>query len=335
MSFSEIVELLKTPLSYFTSPSNRTFWLYLATSFILAILLQKSSLPEPDGAKGNLFKRLFPRTVYTHRSAIVDYIYFVTNTVLYAFILAPFFVLAPSVSHWIVTGLSTVCEPSELVLATPLVATVVVTVVMTLVADFATFLAHYLMHKIPALWEFHKVHHSAEVMTPMTVYRMHPLDDIFTVVVGGVLVGLADGLIRFFVTPAPSQQLLYGLGLVTFLFYVFGYNLRHSHIWVSYGRTVSKFLISPAQHQIHHSVALRHWDKNFGFVFAIWDWMFGSLYVPHGYEKLEFGLGTGEEKEYSSPLRLYLLPFVKVGGRWLSKISNVRPRGGRIKDGPN
>lgn len=320
MSFSEIIELFKTPIGYFTLPTNRTFWLYLVTSFVLAIVLHRSSLPAREDYQTNLFSRLFPRSVYTHRSAIVDYIYFITNTILYAFILAPFFALSPFVSERIVAALSTVSVPSELVVTTPLVATVLVTILMTVVADFGTFLGHYLMHKIPVLWEFHKVHHSAEVMTPMTVYRMHPLDDIFTIVVGALLLGTTDGLIRFFITPAPSQYLLYGLGLVTFLFYVFGYNLRHSHIWVSYGETVSKFLISPAQHQIHHSTARRHWDKNFGFVFAVWDWMFGSLYVPQGYEKLEFGLGTGEEKEYSSPLRLYLLPFVKIGKRWFGRL---------------
>jgi sterol desaturase/sphingolipid hydroxylase (fatty acid hydroxylase superfamily) len=328
MSFSDIIALFRTPIGHFTLPTNRTFWLYLASSFILAIVLQRSSLPNREDGQTNLFKRIFPRSVYTHRSAIVDYIYFITNSILYAFILAPFFALSPSVSANLVAVFSALGEPCELIVASPLAATIVVTIVMTFVADFGTFLGHYLMHKIPVLWEFHKVHHSAEVMTPMTVYRMHPLDDIFTIVIGGILLGVADGVIRFFVTPAPSQYLLHGLGLVTFLFYIFGYNLRHSHVWVSYGKTVSKFLISPAQHQIHHSVARRHWDKNFGFVFAVWDWIFGSLYVPQRYEKLEFGLGTGEEREYSSPLRLYLLPFVKIGRRWLGKAISLRSRVG-------
>ena len=37
---------------------------------------------------------------------------------------------------------------------------------------------------------------------------------------------------------------------------------------------------SPAMHQVHHSAQVRHWDKNMGEVFAIWDWMFGTIYVP-------------------------------------------------------
>ena len=44
-------------------------------------------------------------------------------------------------------------------------------------------------HKIPALWEFHKVHHSAEVMTPLTELRQHPVEIIVVV----NLIGLATG----------------------------------------------------------------------------------------------------------------------------------------------
>ena len=32
------------------------------------------------------------------------------------------------------------------------------------------------MHKIPILWEFHKIHHSATSLNPITQYRLHPLE---------------------------------------------------------------------------------------------------------------------------------------------------------------
>jgi len=34
--------------------------------------------------------------------------------------------------------------------------------------------------------------------------------------------------------------------------------------------------ISPAQHQVHHSVDAKHHHRNFGSALAIWDWMFGT-----------------------------------------------------------
>lgn len=35
---------------------------------------------------------------------------------------------------------------------------------------------HYCQHKISWLWAFHKVHHSAEGLTPLTANRHHPVD---------------------------------------------------------------------------------------------------------------------------------------------------------------
>jgi sterol desaturase/sphingolipid hydroxylase (fatty acid hydroxylase superfamily) len=118
--------------------------------------------------------------------------------------------------------------------------------------------------------------------------------------------------LSFFVSPVISVYAVYGLGVATYLFFLTGYHLRHSHIWLSYGLLLSTILISPAQHQIHHSKAKRHWDKNYGFILAIWDYLFGSLYVPKQKEAIEFGIGNGEEQLYSSPLKLYLLPFKRA-----------------------
>jgi sterol desaturase/sphingolipid hydroxylase (fatty acid hydroxylase superfamily) len=85
-------------------------------------------------------------------------------------------------------------------------------------------------------------------------------------------------------------------------------------VWFSYGPLLSKLFISPAQHQIHHSSARKHWDKNFGFIFAFWDLFFRSLYVPKEREELTFGLGEGrqEDIQYRSVTALYLLPFKKA-----------------------
>jgi len=52
---------------------------------------------------------------------------------------------------------------------------------------------------------------------------------------------------------------------------------------------------------------------------AVWDWMFGSLYVPKERETLEFGLGSKEDGEYSSVAKLYGLPFVKLYRKYLRR----------------
>ena len=295
---------LLAPLEYFSNPGSRVFALYLATSLLIALYLHFKQARAQSPMAG-----IFPQKVYTHRSAVVDYIYFITNTILYALILAPFVGFGPLVSNSLQKGLGLLLTPTIVTDISPLVATVSFSIIIALIADFGTFISHYWMHRVPLLWEFHKVHHSAEVMTPITVYRMHPLDDVITLLTIGLLTGVADAFARFFITPNISQYTVYGLGIATYLFFLTGYHLRHSHIWLSYGPKLSKVFISPAQHQIHHSKAKRHWNKNYGFIFALWDGIFGSLYIPKERESLEFGIGNGEEALYSSPLKLYVLPF--------------------------
>lgn len=294
------------PFNYLTDPHSRVFLLYLLTSTVIALVIHLFSARTESPIRA-----LVPKAVYLHRSAVVDYIYFITNSILYGVLLAPFVFFSTWISSFLFRILGGLSEPVLLAAEPNLVIVAGYTLVIAMASDFGTYLSHYLFHRIPVLWEFHKVHHSAEVLTPFTVYRMHPVDDLVTIMISGVFTGLIDALTRFFIAPGLSPFVLYGLGAVTFVFYVVGYNLRHSHIWWSFGPTLSKVFISPAQHQIHHSVARKHWDKNFGLIFALWDWMFGTLYVPVEREKITFGIGNGEDSEFSSPLRLYFLPFVK------------------------
>ncbi|MDC0136437.1 sterol desaturase family protein [Sulfitobacter sp.] len=101
------------------------------------------------------------------------------------------------------------------------------------------------------------------------------------------------------------------------MFNALGANFRHSHIWISYGPVLEHILISPAQHQVHHSVATKHHDKNYGSIFAIWDWIFGTLYVPKTVETLTFGVsdGTGKpmEQPYPTLMAAMVLPFKESG----------------------
>lgn len=56
--------------------------------------------------------------------------------------------------------------------------------------------------------------------------------------------------------------------------------------------------MSPAAHQIHHSTNPKHFDKNFGGAFAFWDWMFGTLHVPHDKREVhEVGLTDDQMRD--------------------------------------
>ena len=140
--------------------------------------------------------------------------------------------------------------------------------------DFGRFVAHSLLHDVPALWEFHKTHHSAEVLTPLTSFRVHPIDLVVMSLVPHAFTGLAGGCFAWaFGREIPVVGFL-GINLFLFACNLLG-NLRHWHVWISYGRRLGHLFISPAHHQIHHSADPRHWGMNRGFELAVWDWLYG------------------------------------------------------------
>ncbi len=183
------------------------------------------------------------------------------------------------------------------------------TLIAVIALDLAVYITHYLQHRVQVLWQFHQVHHSAEVLTPITFLRMHPVDLFFFGLAGSVLGGLAFAGFVYLTGTRAHLITIMNVNIFVFAFYLFGYNLRHSHIWLRYPRWLSHILISPAQHQTHHSVEDKHFDRNLGLIFAVWDWIFGTLYVPERYERLTYGLNRTEPNPFRSMSGIYLMPF--------------------------
>ena len=166
---------------------------------------------------------------------------------------------------------------------------VVYSVLSFIVLDFSRFFQHYLFHKIPFLWRFHKIHHSALVLTPMTLYRTHPVESLVSSFRRILVIGLMSGLFIFFSRSLLGAYAILGVNALDFVFNILGSNLRHSHVWLSFG-PLNHLFISPAQHQIHHSRAEKHFDKNLGFALSLWDKIFGTFYQVRDKEFLIFGV---------------------------------------------
>jgi sterol desaturase/sphingolipid hydroxylase (fatty acid hydroxylase superfamily) len=109
-------------------------------------------------------------------------------------------------------------------------AALLFTGVPALVMDAGIFAAHYLQHKVPALWEFHKVNHSAEVMTPITVYRMHPVDDLLSGTFVGLQTGAVHGVFALTYADGIGEITVLEVNVLLFIYYVAGYNLRHTPV---------------------------------------------------------------------------------------------------------
>jgi hypothetical protein len=73
---------------------------------------------------------------------------------------------------------------------------------------------------------------------------------------------------------------------------------------------IGRFIVSPAQHQIHHSCLPRHLDKNFAEHWAFWDALFGTLYLPVGHETLKLGLAGHTEQPHPGVLAANIRPVI-------------------------
>ena len=183
------------------------------------------------------------------------------------------------------------------------------TLVLFVAWDASRFALHWAMHRFRPLWAFHQVHHSAEVLTPLTFHRIHPLESLLYELRGiGVTGAVTAGFFYLFRQDAVGLELLGvpALGLV--LNAVFG-NLRHSDLWLRFPPAIERWFISPAQHQLHHTQ--EHAHRNLGTWLAVWDRLAGTLEISQD-PPARFGLPDGERNHGDDLVSAWFAPFLAV-----------------------
>lgn len=295
-------ELAQAGSSLLDASKRVSLW-YLMSAVLFAWLL----LTLRYGAVGwTRIKPFLSWRVWWHHSARTDYQLWLANRLLLAVLIPKTLTQAVWISwlyfYWQEQGFTSLGLnwPTSLVMG-------LFTLCYFLVDDFSRFLVHWAMHKSPWLWAFHQVHHSAKVLTPFTVFRTHPIEGLLFFLRSMAAQSL---VISAFLVAFPNQVSLwqvFGVLVTTFVFNVLGANLRHSGVALSYGPRIEKWLISPAQHQVHHSVAREHYDRNFGVTLAIWDRLFGSWHAGHDDQAIRYG--TGQKIDDMGMLGQWWQPF--------------------------
>lgn len=300
--YTDIVQGLQLALSYFVSPNKRVYWVYLISSLALAFMVFRSVKSGKS-----FWQFVFAKHNWWGSSPLADYGFFLFNGVIKVLFLTPLFVWGLRVSFQIKEGLlsqfgyvDAYFNETFLVIA--------YTVVLFVAKDFTSFLIHFAMHKIPLLWRFHKVHHSATVLNPITQYRIHPVELFFNNLSAVLCIAIVTGVFDFLYGGKLSVVAVAGVNVFNFLFLALGANLRHSHVALKYPEWLEKILISPYQHQIHHSDNQAHFDSNLGSVLAIWDKWWGTLIRSSQAKKIRFGLGA-ETDEFKSFWDNLIRPF--------------------------
>ncbi len=293
-------QALSDSLHSFLNPKSRVFIPYLLSALLLAGLFYTLVAPSKNKDWKHFFGTLLRKDLWWHPSARVDYGLLIVNNLVRVVLIAPYLMAHLAFSYTIVRAWEGVVGYQDGLQWSPLVINLLYTVVFLLVADFSRFLWHYCLHRVPFLWELHKVHHAAEVMTPLTLYRVHPLEYFLFRLRSLLVFGLVSGSFFFWFRTQLAPWSILNIHAGLFLFNLLGANLRHSHVPLSYGKRLERLFISPAQHQLHHSQATAHHNKNFGSLFAFWDGLFGSLLLSRPKEPLQFGIAPEEQGAYRS-----------------------------------
>jgi sterol desaturase/sphingolipid hydroxylase (fatty acid hydroxylase superfamily) len=307
-SLTAIVRVAAAPFVAWLDHRSVLYWPFLLSALFLAVVVWIGATRPHFRASaiGDFRRSVFPKAVWWHPSARADYVYYIVNTIFHG---ALFGSLILSMNWVAVTSVKVLTDlfgalPGESDMS---IAKLALTIFFFVTYDFGRFIAHFALHHVPALWIIHKVHHSAEVLTPITSMRAHPIELIWMASVPAITAGIPIGITIYLVGSDPGVVLVGGLHILIFFYSLIG-NLRHSHVWLSYGFVLNHIFVSPAQHQIHHSQRPDQFGKNVGYALAVWDWLFGTLYVPKGRETFSFGLGDGSDTGYHSLRGMYLKP---------------------------
>jgi sterol desaturase/sphingolipid hydroxylase (fatty acid hydroxylase superfamily) len=280
-------------------------WQYLLITVTIAtciwLIRRGGGSKGADGRerKTGLVQFLLPRDVYFHESARVDIWLWVTERVLRPFwALGLFVTIGPLTESSVINLLRWVFGETP-ALQSNLPWMMIYSLAILLVYDLVFFATHYTMHKVPALWAIHKVHHSAEVLTPLTRSREHFIAGPIWAAGGAISYGFVGGVFAYLFDGGITAATVFNIGVFSLLFGLTG-SFRHYHVQFHYPMWLSKWLHSPVMHHIHHSYLQKHWDMNFAAVTSIWDRMFGTLYIPEKDEYTPWGIGPETQANYRS-----------------------------------
>lgn len=136
-------------------------------------------------------------------------------------------------------------------------------IIWLLLVDLANYITHILMHRSNLLWSFHKFHHASTEMNIITGSRVsvaeQSFNDLAIVLILSVLIGLPDiSIVLAVIVIRQTIDLL-----------------QHSDLPWDFGY-LGTIVVSPRFHRLHHSSEVRYHNCNYGNIFSLWDYIFGT-----------------------------------------------------------
>ena len=165
--------------------------------------------------------------------------------------------------------------------------------------DLAIYFQHVLFHAVPVLWRLHRMHHTDLEFDVSTGARFHPFEIVLSMVIKlGVVAALG--------APAAAVLIFEVLLNATSMF-----NHGNVRIPMQLDRALRCVLVTPDMHRVHHSVAPRETNSNFGFNLPWWDRLFGTYRAQPaaGHEGMTIGIEQFREPRELRLDRMLTQPF--------------------------
>jgi len=153
-----------------------------------------------------------------------------------------------------------------------------------MVTDFVQWNTHMLLHRVPALWNFHKLHHSVKEMAFAAHLRYHWMEPIVYKSILYIPLAIIGGFN------------IESVAIVHFASLAIGH-LNHANLGWDYG--ILKYVLNnPKMHIWHHAKELpqeRKYGMNYGISLSLWDYIFQTDHVPYDGRDIELGF-EGDER---------------------------------------
>jgi sterol desaturase/sphingolipid hydroxylase (fatty acid hydroxylase superfamily) len=170
--------------------------------------------------------------------------------------------------------------------------------------DYTLYIWHILTHKVSFLWRFHLVHHIDLDLDASTALRFH----------------FAELLIS--IPWRAAQVTLIGIGPLPFSLWQTALSLwimfHHSNVElpIDVERWLSRFIVTPRLHGIHHSIMRRETNSNWSSGLTIWDWLHGTLNLNVPQQEITIGVPAYREPEEVTLPKILKMPFGKERQAW-------------------
>jgi sterol desaturase/sphingolipid hydroxylase (fatty acid hydroxylase superfamily) len=144
--------------------------------------------------------------------------------------------------------------------------------------DLYIYTFHRFQHRSKYFWRIHEAHHSTHEVDWLSGSRSHSFEILINQTIEFSVIVLLGARPEIPILKAAIDA-IWGMYI-------------HSNINVHSGK-LQYFINGPEMHRWHHAIDSDAANKNFSTKLAIWDWIFGTGFLPSKRKPLGYGLEDG------------------------------------------